>query len=243
MTIGTQGVIAPAAYWRLAVIFDAPGHDREALAHKLSAADGAIRKAAGGAAVRYAVSEHFMNDMVIEGHAFAGWATNDGAVEVTVSAHQADDLPEIAAALRPVLEPMIDLASTQVMAGPVYAMVPARLGDCILSLSFLRDPATTKQEFSRWWYYQHSQVAIPVLGPLLLGYDQVHCDDGMIEGVSKAFGVAPHYYDAYDNLTWASWEAYLESTSDPEGGRRIGEDEIGRIDNSTRRHGIMRVLG
>ena len=65
----------------------------------------------------------------------------------------------------------------------------------------------------------------------------------MIDADSDAFGVKPHCYDAYDNLTWASWEAYLESTNDPEGGKRIGEGEIGRIDNSTRRHGIMRVFG
>lgn len=243
MTIGTTGVIEPAAYWRLAVIFDAPGGDRDRLARNLVNADAAIRAAARGAAVRFGIGEHWQNDVAAEGHDFSGWRTNDGAVEVTVGAAQADELPAIAAALRPALAPIIDLASAEIMAGPVYAMVPARLGECVLSLSFRRDPDTTKQEFSRWWYYQHSAVAIPVLGRLLLGYDQVHCDDAMIEAVSSAFGVPAAYYDAYDNLTWASYQAFVESTSDPEGGRRIGEDEIGRIDNSSRRHAIMRVLG
>jgi len=247
MTIGTDGVIAPAAWWRLAIIFDAPGGDRERLARDLAAAGDAIRAAAGGAAqigsVRLGVATNFMNDLGFEGHAFGGWRRNDAAVEVTVSADQAARLADIAAALRPVLEPMMAPDSAEVMAGPTYFMIPPRLGDYVLSLSFKRYPGTSKQDFSRWWYYQHSAVAIPVMGERVLGYDQVHCDDAAIDAVSAAFGVAPHYYDAYDNLTLVSWESFASQDRDPEGSRRIAEDEIGRIDNDSRRHAVYRVLG
>lgn len=236
-------MIEPAAYWRLAVIFDAPRGNRHELAAGLVEADGAMRAAARGGAIRFGVAERFMNDMLNQGQDRAGWRRNDGAVEVTVGASRSSELPVIAAALRQVLQPHIDLGSTEVMAGPSYFMVPPRLGACVLSLSFKRDPAKTKQDFSRWWYYQHSAIAIPMLGSRLLAYDQVHCDDVLTAAVSSAFGVPAHYYDAYDNLTWANLESFLEPRSDPEGRKRLSEDSIGQIDNSSRRHAILKVLG
>ena len=50
------------------------------------------------------------------------------------------------------------------------------------------------------------------------------------------------HYDAYDNLTWASPQTFFESVSDPVQMQRVQEDEIGRIDNSTRRHALMRRI-
>jgi len=235
--------IEPAAYWRLAFIFDAPRGNRDALRGALQASAGAIHAAAKGAGVRIGIAEHFLETTGTASDDFSSWRTNDGAVEITVSQEQAKELPSIATLMRPVLEPLLDMSSVELTAGPTYFMVPPRVGGTFLSLSFRRDPSITKEEFSSWWYYRHSSIAIPLLGKLLLSYDQVHCEDTMSEAVSKAFGVPVSQYDAYDNLTWASWEAFVESTSsDPTGGQRLAEDEAGHIDNSTRRHGVMATL-
>jgi len=122
-------------------------------------------------------------------------------------------------------------------------MVPVRDGGAFLSLAFRRDPATTSEQFQTWWRYQHAGVAIPVLGPGMLAYDQVHVDFAATEAVARAFGVERVAYDAYDNLTWADFRAFLTSISDPEGMMRVYADEVGRIDNSSRRHAIMRKIG
>lgn len=238
----TKGVDKPADYWRLAFIFDAPESDVEALAKQLVASGEAIRAAANDYPVRMGVAEHFFTDGVDASQDYAVWRTNDGAVEVTVPASKSGELPSIAAGMCPVLAPLAKTGSMEVMAGPVYFMVQPRPGRTFLSLSFKRDPATTKEEFSRWWFYQHSKVAIPILGAPLLAYDQVHCDDDMTDAVSTAFGVAAVHYDAYDNLTFPDWQGFLDATSDPAGGQQIAEDEIGRIDNSTRRHAMMVTL-
>ena len=235
------GLEKPATHWRLAFMFDAAGGDRAELGRKLTAASATIQTVANGGSVRFGVAEHFMNEGEDrDGHEFSAWRRNDGAIEITVPASEADRLPDIAAAMRPVLEPLAAPDSVEVMAGPVYFMVPTRPGGkSVLSLAFKRDPATTKEQFSRWWFHQHSQVAIPVLGENLLSYDQVHCDDAMTLAVSKAYGSEPYYYDAYDNLSWANWDAYIESVSDPEGSQNIAADEIRRIDNDTRRHAML----
>ncbi len=234
---------AAAAYWRAAFIFDAPDGDRDALARNLCKVEASLRGAVAHGSVRFGVAEHFLSVGEEGSHDYRGWRKNDGAIEVTVAAVDADQLPQNAKALKDVLQPFVDAASVEAMAGPVYFMVPPRRGTTFLSLSFKRDPATTRAEFGRWWFNRHARVAIPVLGPLLLAYDQVHCNDAMTDAVSDTFGVAAVHYDAYDNLTWADWPSFQRSTADPIGGRRIFEDEIGRIDNTTRRHGLMRTLG
>jgi len=236
------GVGQQADRWRLAFMFDAAGGDRDALGKSLVASAGALRAAARNAHLRFGVAEQFMNGPEAPPE-YQVWRSNDGAVEITVAARHAADLPEMAAAIWAILSPIAAPGTTEVMAGPMFSMVPTREGDLFLSLAFKRDAAITKEAFSRWWFHRHSTVAIPVLGKQLLAYDQVHCDDAMTLAVSNACGLPGVLYDAYDNLTWASFQDFLESTSDPEGGQQINEDEIGAIDNLTRRHALMTTLG
>jgi hypothetical protein len=90
---------------------------------------------------------------------------------------------------------------------------------------------------------QHSRIATPVLEPELLAYDQVHVDHAVSQSVAAAFGVPYVEYDAYDNLTWQDRRAFVNScTKDLEGMARIAADEVGRIDNSSRRHALMREI-
>jgi hypothetical protein len=231
--------------WRMAFMFDARGGDVAALEDGLARAAGAIRRLAGDAHVRLGVAADWNAELLegMEDYGVAHWRTVDGAVEISVAEARAGDLPQVCASLRDVLDPLAAPASVEVMAGPFFPMVTARDGEVFLSLAFKRFPGTTLEQFQTWWRRQHSGVAIPVLGPGLLAYDQVHVDHAATEALARAFGVAPVLYDAYDNLTWASREGYLASISDPEGMARIAADEVGRIDNTSRRHALMRPIG
>jgi hypothetical protein len=232
-------------HWRLAFMLDARLGDAEALEEGLVRAREPIGRLVGDAEVRLGVADR--NPVLAErmgtGQGADPWRTVDGAVEVSVSAARAGELLQIARSLREALGPLAAPGSVEVMAGPVFSMVPARDGAAFLSLAFRRDPATTSEEFRSWWRHQHAGVAIPVLGPGMLAYDQVHVDLAATEALARAFGVEPVAYDAYDNLTWADADGFLTSISDMEGMTRIYADEVGRIDNSTRRNALMRRIG
>jgi hypothetical protein len=229
--------------WRLAFMFDAADGDIAALEAGLVARADELRGRAQGGQVRFGVIDQ---DPRLAGGAGAdfdlsSWRTVDGAVEVTAPAAAA--LSETAAAHFELIAPLAAPGSTEVTTGPMFPMVPQRDGECFLSLAFRRDLGITRRQFFDWWRYQHSQIAIPVLGPPLLAYDQVHVDTEASDAVAEACGVAHGDYDAYDNLTWADVPSYLASISDLVGMTRIVEDEVGHIDNGTRRHAIMRRLG
>jgi hypothetical protein len=231
-------------HWRLAVMFDAPSGDLGALAKSLSAARAEIEAAAQGNPVRMGVAIRDEGDADSEtAHATADWRTVDGAIEVTIANGREGKVPEICRAMRPILDKVAELGSVEVMTGAMHHMVPVREGDVFLSLSFRRGAGTSVEEFRDWWYNQHAPLCIPILGPGLLAYDQVHVDEQASRAAAEALGVAFVDYDAYDNLTWSDKAAYVQSTtSDPEGMGRIAEDEVGRIDNTTRRHALMREV-
>ena len=231
-------------HWRLAFMFDAPAGDLAGLESGLLQAREAIGIAAGGNAVRLGVA--IRDDKAQSGHDshdMSGWRSVDGAVEVTIPNGGEAAVPDICRAMRPILDGLAEPGTIEVMTGAMFPMVPMRTGDVFLSLAFRRGPGTTVGQFRDWWLNQHSQVAIPVLGPGLLAYDQVHVDTPASRAAAAALNVPFVDYDAYDNLTWGDQHEQLASTSDAEGMVRIAEDEVGRIDNTTRRHALMRALG
>lgn len=231
--------------WRLAFMFDARPDQGDGLDGLLAQRGGAIRRLVGDAEVRLGVADRHPA-LAVQGASADDterWRTVDGAVEITLSASRAAELASLSQALRDLLHPLAAVGSVDVMAGPMFPMVKPRDGEAFLSLAFKRDPATTSGQFRRWWREQHSQIAIPVLGAGLLAYDQVHVDPAATEAVARALGVHAVGYDAYDNLTWADRDAFLASISDPVGMARVYADEVGRIDNRTRRHALMRRIG
>ena len=169
--------------------------------------------------------------------------TVDAAVEVTLAASRATGLPEVARPLFAVIGSLAEPGSVEVMAGPMFPMVPQRDGGSILSLAFSRYPGTTSQQFRDWWRLQHAPLAIRVLGPGLLAYDQVHVDHVITVALAEACGIAAYPYDAYDNLTWASPSDFLASLTDADGMAELSKDETGRIDNDTRRSAMLRRIG
>jgi len=230
--------------WRLAFMFDAPSGDLEALAKALGAARASIAAATQGNRVRMGVAIHEARDIDVEGaHDMLNWRAVDGAIEVSIANGGESAVPDICRAMRPILDKLAEPGSVEVMTGAMHYMVPVSQGDVFLSLSFRRGVGTSVEEFRNWWYGQHAPLCIPILGPGLLAYDQVHVDEPASRAAADALGVAFVDNDAYDNLTWGDHAAYVQSTTgDPEGMGLIAVDEVGRIDNTTRRHALMREI-
>jgi len=231
-------------HWRLAFMFDAPLGDVDALGEALRQERDNIAAAAQGNGVRMGVALAEARNIDIEAaHAMLDWRTVDGAIEVSSANGGEGAVPSICRAMRPILERIAAPGSVEVMTGAMHHMVPVRPGEVFLSLSFRRGEGTTVDEFRNWWYNQHAPLCIPILGPALLAYDQVHVDEQASRAAADALGVAFVDNDAYDNLTWPDHAGYVQSTTgDPEGMGRIALDEVGRIDNTTRRHALMREI-
>ena len=230
-------------HWRLAFMFDATGGDMAALEDGLAKAHVAILAASGGNRVRIGVAMHDPEVDEREGaHDVANWRHVDGAIEVSIPNEDRAAMPEICKAMRPILEPLVEPGSLEVMTGPMHHMVPVHEGGAFLSLAFRRYPGTTVEDFRKWWYSQHAPLCIPILGEEMLGYDQVHVDPDMTRKAAEALGVPFVDYDAYDNLTYHSQEGFLISCSDEAGMTLIAQDEEGRIDNTSRRHALMRTI-
>lgn len=227
-------------HWRLALMFDVPGNDPDALEPALRRAGDNLRAAAMGLEFRMGVADRHsdLGDFAQRGAA-KGWADVDGAIEISVANDRTGDIPAICRALRPVMSGFCDPSSVHVMAGPMFNMVPVRRGGTFLSLAFRRDPAITSAQFRDWWYNRHSGIAIPVLGDGLLAYDQVHVEQAISIAAAQAFGTDHVDYDAYDNLTWADRDAYLHSISDQAAMAEVFADEVGRIDPASRRSAMM----
>lgn len=231
-------------HWRLAFMFDAPGGDLDALAEALEALRGDIAAAALDNAVRMGVAIVAARELTGEAaHAILDWRTVDGAVEVSIPNGDEAAVPSICGAMRVILDRIAEPGSLEVMTGAMHHMVPVRPGGVFLSLSFRRGEGTTVAQFRDWWYNQHAPLCIPILGEGLLAYDQVHVDEAASRAAADVLGVPYVDNDAYDNLTWPDHPGYIRSTTgDPEGMGRIAEDEVGRIDNTTRRHALMREI-
>jgi EthD domain len=223
-------------------MFDARNGRRELLESGLVQAAGIIGRLVGDAQLRIGVADNPDAGAGTEDNAVDQSRPVDGAVEVTVSSARVSLLPALTRSLIEPLGPLVEPGSVEVMAGPMFPMVSPRAGGTFLSLAFERFPGTTSEQFRHWWRFQHARVAIPVMGPGMLAYDQVHLDSTVSDAVAHAIGVAPVRYDAYDNLTWATPNDFLTSISDPEAMARVFADEVGRIDNTSRRHAIMRQI-
>lgn len=231
-------------HWRLAFMFDAAGGDLGLLEARLRQVRHRIDQAAGGNAVRAGVAlPGGIDGASLHTHETGGLRTVDGAIEVTIANGGEGTVPAICRAMRPILDELAEPGSIEVMTGPMHFMVPVREGDAFLSLAFRRYPDTTIAQFRDWWLNRHSKIAIPVLGDDLLAYDQVHVDTIATRAASEALGVPFVDYDAYDNLTFRDRQGFFDSVSDAEGMAVIAEDEVGRIDDSTRRYALMRDIG
>jgi hypothetical protein len=229
-------------HWRLAFMFDAPGGDLASLEQSLVSSAKRIVDLVGEAHVRLGVTDTHPDLDFMRESGSGKLRTVDAAVEISVVATRVGELSSLAKALRKPLASLADMSSIEVMAGPIFPIVPVRNGSSFLSLAFRRYPGTTSEQFRAWWLHQHSKIATPVLGKGLLAYDQVHVDQQASNDMAREFGVPAAVYDAYDNLTWADRPAFLHSISDAVGMEGIYADEVGRIDDPSRRSALMRRI-
>jgi hypothetical protein len=195
--------------------------------------------AAWGASVRLGAREP--SDPSVESR--ADLVPVAAALELTAPEEALGRLCDHSADITTALAPIVDLGASRLMAGMTHRVItPAAEGDTFLSLAFRRQPGTSIEDFRAWWLHQHAGVATRHLLPELLAYDQVHVDGALSERASIAAGVTYEPYDAYDNLTWASLDMCVRSTSKPGSEQEIYEDEIGHLDHSTYRGAIMALL-
>ena len=248
--LGSASPVTPAAvlpvatHWRLALMFDAPARNLPKLEAELAKAAAAIRAVAASHPVRLGVADHHPDLAPADGaYDVSGWRSVDGAIEVTFTSAALDQITQVCRALRPIVETFTDMASVDIMTGPMFQMVPVLRGGTFLSLAFRRDAAITSAQFRNWWFHQHAPMAIPVLGSGLLAYDQVHVDMTITQAAAAAFGVPAVEYDAYDNLTWHDRHGFIQSCSDTEGMTRLNQDELGHIGQNCRRHALMYEVG
>lgn len=231
------------SHWRLAFMLDAPGGDLDGLEASLLRAGETFQRRAGDAHLRLGIADLHPDLGALRDRGDVKLRAVDGAVEVTLATARTGEIPEIAQAIGDILEALAEPGSLEVMTGPIFPIVPVRDGGAFLSLAFRRYPGLTSQQFRDWWLHQHSAIATPVLGAGLLAYDQVHVDPAASAAAARAFGAEPVDYDAYDNLTWDDRDAFLRSISDPEAMARVFADEVGHIDDPSRRNALMRKIG
>jgi hypothetical protein len=229
--------------WRLAFMFDAAGGDIAELEASLSRARDTFQRLAGEAHLRLGIADLDPSLGALRDRGEVKLKSVDGALEVTLAAARVGEIPKIAQGIGDILEAFAEPGSLEVMTGPIFSIVPVRDGGAFLSLAFRRYPGLTSQQFRDWWLKQHSAIATPVLGEGLLAYDQVHVDPAASQGAAEAAGVSYVDYDAYDNLTWDDREAFLNSISDPDAMARVFADEVGHIDDPSRRNALMRKIG
>jgi len=230
--------------WRMAFVFDAAGGDLDRFRDEFARLDVGRLALPADVRLRTGVVDHdpaFGNAPETD-HDTAIGRTLDAAIELTFPGAQLHALVACAPQLAGIIGALAAPGSVEVMAGPMFAMVPQREGDTILSLAFVRYPGTTSKEFRDWWKLQHAPLAIRVLGPGLLAYDQVHVDREVTEALCETCGCSAYGYDAYDNLTWASPADFVASLADAEGMAELFRDETGRIHNGSRRHAMLRRI-
>jgi hypothetical protein len=223
-------------------MFDALRGDLSSLEESLNRSAQRIAGIVGDAHVRLGVVDMHPDLAFLREYGGVKRRTADAAVEITVADSRIGEITGIAGLLRDPIESLADSSSIETMTGPVFPIVPVREGDAFLSLAFRRYPGTTSEQFRTWWLHQHSKIATPTLGEGLLAYDQIHVDHKATEQVAREFGVAPVAYDAYDNLTWADRGAFLHSISNEAAMEKVYADEVGHIDDPSRRSGLMRRI-
>lgn len=228
--------------WRLAFMFDAPGGDLAELEASLSRARETFQRLVGDAHLRLGVADLDPSLGALRDRGEVKLKSVDGALEVTLAAARRGEIPRIAQAIGDILEAFAEPGSIEVMTGPIFSIVPVRDGGAFLSLAFRRYPGITSQQFRDWWLHQHSAIATPVLGEGLLAYDQVHVEPAASKSAAEAAGVPYVDYDAYDNLTWDDRDAFLASISNADDMARVFADEIGHIDDPSRRNSLMRKI-
>jgi hypothetical protein len=169
-------------------------------------------------------------------------ASVDAAIEFTGEAGDLDDLFRMAPKIVAMLDGLIDRRQTALMGGTTYPLWDEAGSGVFLSLAIGRYPGLSVQDFRKWWLHRHGPLAGPLLRPLLLEYAQVHVEHERSAAAAVAAGVQYPDFDGYDNLGWASVEAFVESTCKPEVQQALFNDEEGHLNPTANWDAVMEII-
>jgi len=166
----------------------------------------------------------------------------DGVIEVTLP----DGVPlsNCAAAvdgLAATLGGAIDAARSAVVAGTCYRFLHAG-GSVFAAIAARRAPGTTMDQLTEWWLHQHGPLALRIVSPPPLAYEQLHGDADMSRAAARAAGVSETPYDMYDTIGAPTLEEFEQAAGDPAVAAQLFEDEVGHVDHSSFRGAIQRTL-
>jgi hypothetical protein len=166
----------------------------------------------------------------------------DAAIEFTGTAGDLDDLFRQASKIVALLDGLIDRRQTAMMGGTTYPLWDEAGAGVFLSLAIGRYPGLSVQDFRHWWLHRHGPLAGPLLRPLLLEYAQVHVEHERSAAAAAAAGVQYPDFDGYDNLGWASVDAFVESTCKPEVQQALFNDEEGHLNPTANWGAVMEFI-
>lgn len=135
----------------------------------------------------------------------------------------------------------IDPQRCAVIAGSCYRFLSAA-GPLFIALAGYRDPAISMDELTEWWLHRHGPLALSIVEPLPLAYEQLHADQDASRAASEASGLPTQGYDMYDTIAIDSLESLEGSVMNPEVAVQLFEDEVGHVDHSRMRGAIQRTV-
>jgi hypothetical protein len=166
----------------------------------------------------------------------------DGVVEVTLGEGATlDDAPRALASFRDPLAGVADFARSAAVAGTCYRFL-AKDGPVFVALAARRDPAITMAELTEWWRDRHGPLALRIVRPAPLAYEQLHADRAASRVCARVAGMGETVYDMVDTISVESPDAFRQATSDPETAAKLYEDEVGHVDHSSIRGALQLLL-
>jgi hypothetical protein len=241
------GGVEDAPLSRLSVLIQsAEAADAEAFRHRLlRSAQRPLAELVGGAGGAFRIGVRLPRDplaAIAEETTGETLGTVDGAVELTVGEANERTLGRYATEVGRMLHGAIDPSRTVLTVGRVHRITGGRRGSVLLGLAFARHPKKSVSAFRSWWLDQHAKVAVRLLLPELVSYEQVHVDRSLSRRVSEGAGFTYRGFDGYDSLTWETLDAFLRSVAKPGGRDEMYADEAGYIDHTTYLGGLMEIV-
>jgi hypothetical protein len=165
----------------------------------------------------------------------------DGVVEVTLAeGASVDACPAAVTGLAGMLADAINPGRSAAIAGACHRFLHDD-GAAMIALAARRAPGTTMDELTAWWL-RHGRLALNIVSPLPLAYEQLHADADVSRAAARAAGVAETPYDMFDTICGVSAEELTAPLVDPEVARQLFEDELGHVDHATLRGAMQRVI-
>jgi len=166
-----------------------------------------------------------------------------GIIEVTApEGMSATDAAGLVDGARDALGPDVDAGRSVVIAGRCYRFLSSDDAPLFLALFGYRDPSITMDELSEWWLHRHGPLALSIVDPLPLAYEQLHADQDASRVASEASGLAAPGYDMFDTIAIDAVESLTGSMMNPEVAARLFEDEVGHVDHSRMHGAIQRTV-